>query len=250
MSHVESTPVSVLIVDDEPIARAGLREMLRAHEWLSCIGEATNGLQAVAEINRLRPELVFLDIQMPGLLGTDVLRRLEHQPFTVFTTAYAQHAVTAFELGALDYLLKPFGAERLLTALDRVRAALGEPTPPALDRLAEAMSNGPMTRLFARSGTAVVPISIDDVSHVEAWGDYVTVFAGSRRHVLHLSLNRLETRLPPERFVRIHRTHIVNLAHVAVFRRLGRGRFVAELHDGTQLAVSRTKSQTLRDLAK
>jgi two-component system LytT family response regulator len=243
---IATSPVTVLIADDEPIARAGLRDMLRAHEWLTCVAEAASGPEAVNEINRLRPELVFLDIQMPGFLGTEVLRRVEHRPYAVFTTAYGQHAVTAFEMGALDYLLKPFGAERLQTALDRVRAALGEPTPPALDRLAEAMSNGPMSRLFVRSGASVVPIAIDDVSYFEAWGDYVTVYAGSRRHVMHLSLNRLETRLDPQRFSRIHRTHIVNLAHVVAFRRAGRGRLVAELRDGTQLPVSRTKAQTIR----
>ena len=250
MSRVGAAPVTVLIADDEPVARAGLRDMLGAVEWLTCVGEAANGPEAVAAINRLRPELVFLDIQMPGLLGTDVLRRVEHQPFTVFTTAYAQHAVTAFELGALDYLLKPFGAERLATTLDRVRAALGEPTPPALDRLAEAMSNGPMSRLFVRSGTAIIPVAVDDVSHVEAWGDYVTAFVGQRRFVIHLSLNRLEARLDPERFARIHRTRIVNLAHVALFKRHGHGRFVAVMRDGTELPVSRAKSQTVRDLAK
>src|SRR5512132_3001097 len=101
--------------------------MLGGVEWLTCVGEAASGPAAVEAINRLRPELVFLDIQMPGLLGTEVLRRVEHQPFVVFTTAFAQHAVTAFELGALDYLLKPFGPERLATTLERVRAAFGEP---------------------------------------------------------------------------------------------------------------------------
>jgi two-component system LytT family response regulator len=240
--------VSVLVADDEPIARAGMRDMLAAHRWLTCVGEAASGPAAVEAINTLRPELVFLDIQMPGLSGTEVLRRLVHQPYVIFTTAFAQHAVTAFELGALDYLLKPFGPERLATALERVRAALGEPNLPALDRLAEAMARGPMTRLFVRSGGSIIPVNVGSVSYFEAWGDYVTAHAGPARHVLHLSLNRLETRLDPRIFTRIHRTHIVNMEHVLAFRRLGRGRLVAELHDGTRLAVSRTKTKVLRDL--
>jgi two-component system LytT family response regulator len=192
---------------------------------------------------------VFLDIQMPGLLGTDVLRRARHRPFVVFTTAYAQHAVTAFELGALDYLLKPFGPDRLAATLERVRAAIGEPTPhPALDRLSEALRQGPMSRLFVRTGGAIVPVPVTDVGWFEARGDYVAAHAGPSRHLVHLSLNRLETRLDPRRFVRVHRTHIVNLDHVKSFRRLGKDRLVAELTDGTQLPVSRQRARELRGL--
>jgi two-component system LytT family response regulator len=241
--------VTTLIVDDEPLARAGLRDMLDAVEWVTCVGEAANGPAAVQALDTLRPELVFLDIQMPGLLGTDVLRRVTHRPFVVFTTAYAQHAVTAFELGALDYLLKPFGPDRLAATLERVKAAIGEPTPhPALDRLSEALRQGPMSRLFVRTGGAIVPVPVTDVGWFEARGDYVAAHAGPSRHLVHLSLNRLETRLDPKRFVRIHRTHIVNLDHVKTFQRLGKDRLVAELKDGTQLPVSRQRARELRGL--
>jgi two-component system LytT family response regulator len=244
-----TAPITILIVDDEPIARAGLRDMLAAVDWVTCVGEAASGPAAVEAINRLRPELVFLDVQMPGMLGTDVLRNLDHQPFVVFTTAYAQHAVTAFELGALDYLLKPFGAERLLTALERVRAAFGEPSATSpVDRAREALSSGPMSRLFVRSGRSIVPILVSNVSWFEALGDYVAAHVDGRKHVLHLSLNRLETRLDPAKFARIHRTHIVNLDCVAAFRRVAKDRLVAELTDGTRLAVSRQKAQDLRAL--
>ena len=240
--------VSALIVDDESIARAGLRDLLADVEWIRCIGEAANGPAAVDAIDRLRPELVFLDIEMPGFTGLDVLRRVSHQPYVVFTTAYGEHAVTAFELGALDYLLKPFGAERLVTALERVRAALGEPVPPTADRLAEAMRQGPMSRLFVRSGNAIIPLAVESITRFEAWGDYVTAYADRARHVLHLSLNKLEERLDAARFVRVHRTHIVNMAHVVAFRRQGRNRLVAELKDGTTLPVSRSKASSLRGL--
>jgi len=241
--------VSVLIADDEPVARAGLRHMLAGFEWVTVAGEVASGPAAVEAINALKPELLFLDIQMPGLLGTEVLERIAHQPFVVFTTAFAQHAVSAFELGALDYLLKPFGPERLATTMERVRAALGEPNaPPAFDRLREALSAGPMSRLFVRSGSAIIPVVVDDVAWFEAWGDYVTAHAGKSRHVLHLSLNRLEARLDQRRFVRIHRTHIVNMDHVVAFRRHGKGQLVAELRDGTRLVVSRNRSRELRDL--
>lgn len=241
--------VTTLIVDDEPIARAGLRRMLADIEWLSCVGEASNGPAAIAAIESLRPELVFMDIQMPGLLGTEVIARLQQRPFVVFTTAYAEHAVTAFELGALDYMLKPFGPERLATTLDRVRAAIGEPLPATLDRLGEALGQGPLRRIFVRNGRSIVPLAVDGIHWIEAVGDYVAVHAGGSPHLLHLSLTRLQERLDPARFARIHRTHIVNLDRVSAFRRQLDGSLVAELADGTQLPVSRSKAQELRALA-
>jgi two-component system LytT family response regulator len=246
--------VTALIADDEPVARAGLRHLLRGLPWLHCVGEAADGPAALAEIQRLRPELVFLDIQMPGLLGTEVLQRLlaggtAAPPLVVFTTAHAEHALTAFELGALDYLLKPFGAERLHATLERVRAALGQPCPPALERLAELLGRGPLTRLFVRSGAAIVPVAVSEVSHFEAVGDYVAVHAGGATHLLHLALARLEDRLDAQRFVRIHRGCIVNLDAVQRFRRLASGQLSAELKDGRALPVSRSRSQVLRSLA-
>ncbi len=241
---------ATLIVDDEPVARAGLREMLTAFPWIACVGEAASGPAAVAAIDAQRPDLVFLDIQMPGLLGTEVLRRVRHEPLVVFTTAYAQHAVTAFELGALDYLLKPFGPGRLATTLGRVRAALGGPAaPPAGERLREVSGEAPLRRLFVRSGRGIVPVAVADVSWFEAAGDYVIAHAGRARHVLDLPLNRLEARLDPGHFARIHRGHILNLDHAAAFRRLANGQLVAVLSDGTRLAVSRNRARGLRGLA-
>ena len=241
--------VATLIADDEAIARAGLRDLLGGYPWLSVVGEAASGPAAVEAINQLRPELVFLDVQMPGLLGTEVLARVRHQPFVVFTTAYAEHAVTAFELGGLDYLLKPFGRDRLATAMERVQTALGEPADRApFDRLREALGQGPMSRLFVRSGGGIVPVAVAAVSWFEARGDYVAAHVGPVRHLLHLSLSRLETRLDPEKFLRIHRTHIVNLDRVTAFRRQGRGQLLAELSDGTRLPVSRTRARELRGL--
>lgn len=245
--------VSALIVDDEPIARAGLRHLLRAEAWLQVVGEASDGLSALAEIERLRPELVFLDIQMPGLIGTELLRRLRGgsgAPLVVFTTAHAEHALTAFELGAADYLLKPFGPERLAATLERVRAALGEPAPPVHERLAELLEPGPIQRLFVRSGTAIVPVAVAEVTHFEAVGDYVAVHQVGTQHLLHLSLARLEQRLDAERFVRIHRGCIVNLDAVRRFRRLPNGQLSAELRNGQALSVSRSRSQALRDRAE
>jgi len=242
--------VTTLIVDDEPVARAGLGEMLRAIEWVTVIGEASDGAAAVEAIDRLAPELVMLDVQMPGLTGTDVLARIRHQPYVVFTTAYIEHAVDAFELGAIDYILKPFGAARLGVAMERVRAALGEPaTHPALERLGGALGHGPISRLFVRSGASLLPLAVDRVAWFTADGDYVVAHAEKARYMLHLSLARLELRLDPKRFLRIHRTHVVNLDFVRAFRRVDRGQLAAEMMDGTRLPVSRSRAQQLRHLA-
>ena len=223
--------------------------MLTAFEWMEVVGEASDGETAVQEINRLHPELVFLDVQMPGLLGTDVVRRLDRQPFIIFTTAFSQHAVSAFELGAVDYLLKPFGRSRLSAAMERVRAAIGEPVGVgALERLAGALTSGPITRLFVRTGGSLVPLLITEVAWFEADGDYVMAHTARARHALNLTLSRLEERLDPKRFVRVHRAHIVNLDHVRAFKRDSGGNLEAELVNGRRVPVSRARAQELRSL--
>lgn len=240
--------VTALVVDDEPIARAGLKSMLGAFDWIEVIGEAADGQAAVREIEMRKPELVFLDVQMPGLLGTDVLRHITHRPFVIFTTAYSQHAVTAFELGAVDYLMKPFGPARLAAAIDRVRGVIGQPSSSvdAIERLSGALGGGPITRLFARVGNSIVPISLDRVSWLEADGDYVIAHVGTSRHLLDLSLSSLVARLDPKRFAQVHRAHVVNLDHVRAFKRDARGNLEAELSDGTRVPVSRARARELR----
>ncbi len=241
--------VRTLIVDDEPIARVGLRAMLTAFEWVEVVGEAADGEAAVEAIDRLQPELVFLDVQMPGMLGTDVLGSIEWQPFVIFTTAYSQHAVSAFELGAVDYLLKPFGPARLSAAMERIRSAIGEPAGVgAIERLTGALQGGPISRLFVRTGGNLVPLPVADVWWFEADGDYVIAHTGRAHHALHLALSRLDARLDPQRFVRVHRTHIVNLDHVRSFTRDPRGNLEAELADGRRVPVSRARAQELRSL--
>lgn len=245
----DSKPVTTLIVDDEPIARAGLRAMLEATEWIHVVGEATNGPEATASIDRLRPELVFLDVAMPGFDGIEVARRIAHTPCVIFTTAWAQHAATAFELGALDYLLKPFGPERLALALERARLSLGEPaTVSPLERFREARGDTPITRIFVRSGRAIIPVAVESVRWFEADGDYVALHLLKGKQLVHLSLSRLEARLDAERFVRIHRNAIVNLDCVKAFRSVAKGNVVAELDDGTRLEVSRNRAKELRGL--
>ncbi|MGQ0539378.1 MAG: LytR/AlgR family response regulator transcription factor [Gemmatimonadaceae bacterium] len=250
-----SQRVRALVVEDEAPARRRLTEMLGRVDWVECVGTADDGDRAVALIDQLRPDLVFLDIQLPGHSGLDVLRRVRHQPAVIFTTAYDRYAVSAFELEALDYVLKPFGEERLLIALRRARRALDERDDESLrERTTRALSgNGPhsvrepLTRFFARDRGRIVPVDVRDIVRLEADDDYVRVFTCERSYLVYLTLNDFERRLDSARFLRIHRTHIVNLDCVTQLVPLEGSRIQVELRDGTKIAASRARSRALRD---
>jgi two-component system, LytTR family, response regulator len=240
-----------VIVEDEAISRQRLRELIARVDWIDCIGEAGDGLSAVKLIDELEPDLLFLDIEMPGINGLEVLGRIKHEPAVVFTTAYDRYAVTAFELEAIDYLLKPFGTKRLDAALERVKKTLqSESAVPVAERARAALdSREAFTRIFVRDRGRIVPVAITAIDRLEAEDDYVGVHAGGRRYLVYLSMNEFEARLDRERFVRIHRSHIVNLDSVAAFLPEDGGRLVIEMKDGTKLSASRTRSRELRHLA-
>lgn len=243
-----------VVVEDEPIARAQLRDLLGAVDWIEVVGEASEGRQAIDLIDGLKPDLVFLDIEMPEVNGLDVLRRIAHDPAIVFTTAYDRFAVAAFELEAIDYLLKPFGRDRLVAALERVRRVVREPNgEPVARRASEAIEqlsgNGPLTRIFVRDRGRIVPVSIGDIERLEADDDYVAVHSRGRRLLVYLGMNEFEARLDPHRFLRIHRSHIVNLDHVAAMEAFDATRMQVVMRDGAKLIASRARSRDLRDLA-
>ena len=250
-----SDRVRALVVEDEAPARKRLVELLRRVDWIECLGAAENGDRAVALIDSLRPDLVFLDIQLPGLSGLEVLSRVRHQPAVIFTTAYDRYAVSAFELEALDYVLKPFGEERLLAALRRARRALDDRDPePVHARAARALGtaegtspSGPLARFFVRDRGRLVPLDAREIVRLEADDDYVRVFTRERSYLVYLTLNDFERRLDAERFLRIHRTHMVNLECVQQLVPLDGGRMQVELRDGTKIAASRARSRALRE---
>lgn len=239
-----------LIVEDEPLARRKLERLLGATDDVRLVGVAVDGEQAVASIDRLRPDVVFLDIQLPGASGLDVLERIEHRPHVVFTTAFDRYAVTAFELRAIDYLLKPFGRERLAAALERAREALGRNAgPDVFERASLALANDvSLTRLFVRVRGRIVPIATADIECFEAHGDYVRLHTDGRDHLIHVRLKELEARLDPERFVRVHRSHIVNLDHLLAMEPCRSSRFRLSLRSGLQIVASRARSRELRRL--
>ena len=239
--------VTAVIADDERLPRQKLLGFLADVPWVECVGEAANGPQTVELVDRLKPDLLFLDIRMPGLSGLHVLGRLTHRPTVVFTTAYDEYAVTAFELRALDYLLKPFGKKRFAETLARVKESLVARGASTVDRGQEALDRDrPLKRLFVRTRGRIVPVAIEDVIRFEARDDYVAIHTEADRHLAALRMGELEQLIDPDRFVRIHRSHIVNLDYVEAIAPHQSGRLQVTMRDGTRLFASRTRSQALR----
>jgi two-component system LytT family response regulator len=239
-----------LIAEDEPLARQALRELASEVDWLEIVGEAQDGRVALRLINKLEPDLVFLDVQMPELTGLEVLEHAHHQPAVVFTTAYDHYAVAAFELEAIDYLVKPFGRRRFHRTLERVRRRLDDPEggTTMLARAREALGEGAVKRLFARLGNTIVPIAVASVVRFEASGSYVAAHTARGRYRLNVSLSELEGRLDAERFRRVHRQHIVNLDFVTSIEPYDDRRVTVKLNDGSSVVASRAGSQVLRGM--
>jgi two-component system LytT family response regulator len=241
--------VTCLIVDDEPLARARLRMLVRDTPWLTCVGEASTARAAIEAIDELGPDLVFLDIRMPGPSGLDVLQRVRHPPAVMFTTAYDQYAVTAFELGAVDYLLKPFGRDRFARALERARPLLRRDAGLEERRRADEMLGaGAISRLFVRDAGRILPVPAASIERIEASDDYVLVHARGRSYRLNVLLSALEARLDPRSFVRIHRSHIVNLDRVRALTPYDGSRYQVTLESGATIVSSRQRSRALREL--
>jgi len=247
MSDVRFT---VLIVDDEPPARRTLREFLSAVHWIKEIREAGDGAAAIATIDAWQPDLVFLDIVMPGATGLEVLGRVRHRPHVIFTTAFDQHALTAFELGALDYVLKPFGRERLMAALERARATLATDPAIAIERARTALNDAvtPLARWFVRDGPRIVALDPAEIERIEADDDYALFHHRGRRYSVRLRLQDLEAKLDPRQFVRVHRSHIVNLAFVAACEPFDAWRLQVVLTTGHRIVASRSGTRLLHAL--
>lgn len=244
---------SAVIVDDESLAREHLRDLVRRIPLVEVVGEAGDGATAIRLIDELEPDLVFLDIEIPSPSGLEVLRRVRHRPTVIFTTAFSDYAVTAFELAAVDYLLKPFGLERLRTALERAVADLAGDgaAPAAIERTQEVLGAGPLLRrLFVREAERIIPLPVEDILRIQGHDDYSAVHGRERMYRVRMRLRDLERRLDPQRFIRVHRSHIVNLDQVKTFQPYDARRLLIELYDGTRIIASRSGSLQIRALIR
>lgn len=237
----------VLICEDEPLAVRALREYLKEVDWVEIVGEARTGSDAVRLIQKLEPDLVFLDVRMPGLTGLEVLETITHHAAIIFSTAYDEYALSAFEFGALDYLVKPFGKARLMESLDRVRVRLvGEGIARGTGK-AERDSHF-ASRLFARHRGGIVPVSADQIVRIDATSGGVSLVTDGATFSSDASLAEVQERLNPKEFLRVHRGHLVNLAHVVKIEKYDERRFLIRLDDGSRLVASRRGSQALREM--
>jgi two-component system, LytTR family, response regulator len=247
----------VLIVDDEPLPRERLRTLLGEHDEVEIVGECADGESAVRSILELRPDLVLLDIKMPELDGFGVVEALkgEELPAIIFVTAYDEFAIRAFEVEAVDYLLKPINPERFARALGRALAALERPESGAMHKLQEFVerverSRGFLTRFVVRDRSKLSFVRVEDVDWIDSASNYVRLHVDGRPSFVRETMKSIEARLDPDRFVRVHRSSIINIDRVASIEPSSHGEYIVTMRDGARLTTSRTHSERLRELLR
>jgi len=241
--------LSAIIVDDEQLARTVVREHLSSHSEIEIVAECANGFEAVKQISELKPDLLFLDIQMPKLNGFEVLELVEYSPAVIFVTAYDQYALKAFDVHAVDYLLKPFTRERFEQALQRAVSHIGHADSSLQDLVRQARTREqPLERILIKEGSTVRVLASDTIDYVEAQDDYISFHVGGKQFLKHQPLGDLEPQLDAARFVRIHRSYILNIDRLSKLEPYSKDNRMAVLKDGTQLPVSRTGYDKLKGL--
>jgi two-component system LytT family response regulator len=240
----------IAIVDDEDLARAVVREYLAEIPDVEIVAECANGFEAVKAVSELQPDLLILDVQMPKLNGFEVLELVGRDVAVVFVTAYDQYAIRAFEVHAVDYLLKPFAADRLAAAIDRVRERLGHGEPLPVQELATAgqPAQGHTRRVLVRDGSRVHVLPVEKIEYAQAQDDYVCFRCEGKEYLKEQTLGELEKALDPAKFVRIHRSFLLNLDRLARVELDERENRVAILHDGRRLPISRAGYTRLSEL--
>ena len=250
-----ATSIRALVIDDEPLARDMIREMLEGDAEVEIIGECANGREAVEAIRALSPDLIFLDIQMPELGGFEVLESLksENVPYIIFATAYDQYAVRAFEVHALDYLLKPFDRERFEVAWQRAKSLVRDNRLNRRDQhilaLLEELKAGPryLERLVIKTEGRVFFLDIDQIHCIESEGNYVRVYNGKKTYLLRETISGLESQLDPKKFLRIHRSSIVRIDKIKELQPWFHGEYHVIMENGKQLTLSRNYRSNLQE---
>lgn len=244
--------IRAVVVDDEPLARGVIKEYLLDYPDIEVIAECGHGREAVGVINAEHPDLVFLDIQMPGLNGFEVLKHITAQPRIIFSTANDSFAIDAFETGAVDYLLKPYNKARFAKAVQRIldRQAQGGLAQEQLEHVIETMRHPKafLNRLFVRVGDRIIPLPIDSIIWIEASGDYSTLHTLDKNYLCNQGIGALAARLDPSIFVRVHRSAIIAVPAIAHIKSDGEGGYVATMTDTSSVRISRSYAAKVRDL--
>ncbi len=237
-----------LIIDDEKLARELLHEYLEGFAQIKIIGECAKGTEAVEKINKLKPDLIFLDVQMPGMNGFDVLEEIDHEPYIIFTTAYNQYAIKAFEKNAVDYLLKPLDEERFRLAVNRAlkRKTSEHGNMEELLRSIKAESKTFESHIFVQKSEKLFNLPVEEIVYLEASGDYTVITTKNDQFVSSSGIGKLEEIMDPDTFIRVHRSTIINLNHLKEIERHFNGGMIVKMQSGKSFPVSRTYAKLIR----
>jgi two-component system LytT family response regulator len=239
-----------IIVEDEELARNLMKSFLKGNDKIEIIAECENGFEGVKMINEMKPDLVFLDIQMPKITGFELLELLEHKPQIIFATAYDQYAIKAFEFNAADYLLKPYSKDRLLEAVDKVVDRIQK--EGVVSDVAEKIENFPkddvLDRVVVKDRHKIHIIPVDQIRYIESMDDYVMIYTSEGRHMKQKTMHYFEDSLDPKEFVRIHRSYIVKVSQINEIQQYEKESYIVILHDKTKLKVSKTGYKNLKEV--
>ena len=241
-----------IIIEDEDLARELIKNYLKDREDIAIIKECENGFDGIKAINDLDPDLVFLDIQMPKLNGFEMLELLDNKPEIIFTTAYNQYAIKAFELNAVDYLLKPYSKDRLNEAVDKAlkRNSTTESKAEIFKKLSEQTVSENMERIVVKTGSKIKVIPVDAINYFEAQDDYVMLYTDSSKHLKQGTMKFFEEHLDPHKFIRVHRSYIVKIDQVIQLEPYAKDSYVAKLKNGTVIKVSKSGLKSLKEKLK
>ena len=234
--------VRAIIVEDEPLAQQTLLDFAKEFSWLEIVGIAPDGLTAVRLIDELKPQLIFLDVQIPEISGVEVLRRIKYQPFIIFTTAFDDYALTAFEFEAIDYLQKPFGLERFRQTVERIERRINSESGKTNVEKSE-----PISRIFVRDKRGLIPLAADEIVRLKADDDYTIIYTKDKKFLVGTNLKDFAAKLNPDKFLRIHRSAVINLDYIERIEEDNRC-LILYMSDGSEVQASRAGSQILKKL--
>jgi two-component system LytT family response regulator len=245
---MEST-LKAIIIEDEELGRELIKNYLKDQEDIEIVAECENGFEGIKAIQDLKPDLVFLDIQMPKLNGFEMLEILDEKPEIIFTTAYNQYAIQAFELNAIDYLLKPFSKDRLMGALEKAknRIRTQQPQTKKIQNLAQHTLEDIIERIVVKSNNKISVIPVEKIRYLEAQDDYVMIYTFEGKHLKQATMKYFEEHLDPKDFMRVHRSYIIRLDQVVQLEPYGKDSYVAKLKDGPAVKISKSGFKNLKE---